>query len=93
MHFCFHIFPGSPENNYRKERMRQEREKSKFRHKFTTEEVKILKQEFKNSPYPFFETKDELAQQFQCDVNVIDVSYISAVGWPFVKSFGKCKES
>ncbi|XP_052046267.1 cytoplasmic polyadenylated homeobox-like protein 2 [Apodemus sylvaticus] len=52
--------------------MRQERGKSKFRHKFTTEEVKILKQEFKNSPYPFFETKDELAQQFQCDVSVID---------------------
>uniref|UniRef100_UPI001486FE3C protein gooseberry-like n=1 Tax=Arvicanthis niloticus TaxID=61156 RepID=UPI001486FE3C len=47
------------------------RGQSKQRHKFTREELKRLKQEFELAPYPNFSTKDELAQHFRCDVEVI----------------------
>ncbi|GAB1298641.1 Cytoplasmic polyadenylated homeobox [Apodemus speciosus] len=59
------------EDNRSKARTGYGRGKSNRRHKFTNEELKRLKQEFKESPYPHFTTKDELAQQFQCDVSKI----------------------
>ncbi|XP_028609944.1 uncharacterized protein LOC114609714 [Grammomys surdaster] len=44
---------------------------SKQRHKFTKEELRKLKQEFESAPYPNFSTKNGLAQDFQCGLDVI----------------------
>uniref|UniRef100_F1M859 Cytoplasmic polyadenylated homeobox 1 n=1 Tax=Rattus norvegicus TaxID=10116 RepID=F1M859_RAT len=67
----FHFFPEK-EVNHSRARAGCRRGKSKPRHKFTNDELKRLKQEFKCTPYPDFTTRDELARQFRCQVDVID---------------------
>ncbi|XP_021091704.2 cytoplasmic polyadenylated homeobox-like [Mesocricetus auratus] len=48
------------------------RGKSKPRHKFAQDHLKILQQLFEKDPYPNYLTKDKLAAQFGCQVCVIE---------------------
>ncbi|EHB11917.1 Double homeobox protein A, partial [Heterocephalus glaber] len=40
-------------------------------HRFTKDELQILKQAFEENPYPTFTTKQELAKQLHCHLYVI----------------------
>ncbi|XP_069348852.1 cytoplasmic polyadenylated homeobox-like protein 2 [Eulemur rufifrons] len=66
--------PGFPEDEdgHKEERGTKKKRKTKHRHKFTTEQLQKLKEIFTCIPYPDFTTRDELAKNFHCQLNVID---------------------
>ncbi|XP_047410326.1 cytoplasmic polyadenylated homeobox-like protein 2 [Sciurus carolinensis] len=54
------------------EERKHERGKGKPRHKFTKHELEILNQLFKQNPYPEFSTREELANQMDCQLCIIN---------------------
>ncbi|KAL6080994.1 hypothetical protein STEG23_029099 [Scotinomys teguina] len=63
---------GRKEDNGSEVTAEHGRRRLKPRHKFTKENLKVLRQLFEENPYPDYKTKDNLAQEFRCQVYVIE---------------------
>ncbi|XP_010616089.1 cytoplasmic polyadenylated homeobox-like [Fukomys damarensis] len=62
---------GKKDDHSEAQERQHRRQKTRPPHRFTQEELKILKQSFEQNPYPSFTTKRELAKQLRCDLCVI----------------------
>nr|XP_012628005.1 pituitary homeobox 2 [Microcebus murinus] len=71
LYLCLPGF-SDEENGHKEEIEGKKKRKTKQRHKFTMEQLQKLKEKFAQYPYPDFTTKDDLAKDFHCQVNVID---------------------
>ncbi|XP_063094837.1 cytoplasmic polyadenylated homeobox-like protein [Cavia porcellus] len=64
---------SSKKDDYKKAQVKQcGKRKARPPHKFTQDELQILKRSFEENPYPNYSTKVELARVLQCQLYVID---------------------